>query len=82
MKKITITAIKKAVKSHYGLNELKEVNRTETTITFAKNNSSIIKFEIIGKDKNFIGWTSYGYLNYIVSEWLNEVMKVLEKWLT
>ena len=77
-KKITITAIKKAVQNHYGLNELKEVKRGETEITFARGKSALITFEIIGKEKRYVGWTSEGYTNYIFSEWLNEIMKVVE----
>lgn len=78
MKKITLTAIRKAVKNHYGLNELKEVQKTENTITFVKNTSCIITFEIIGKENNFLCYSLQGYANYIVCEWLTEVVKYLE----
>ncbi|MBO7731811.1 MAG: hypothetical protein J6S67_04645 [Methanobrevibacter sp.] len=79
MKKITLTAIKKAVNNHYGLNELKEVKRSDTKITFAKGTTSLITFEIIGADRRFVGWYIEGYTSYIVCEWLNDVVKVLEK---
>ena len=78
MKKITLTAIKKAVNSHYGLNELKEVKRSENEITFVKGRTALITFEIIGKERRFVGWSVEGYANYIVCDWLNEVVKVLE----
>lgn len=77
-KKITITAIKKAVQQHYGLNELIKVNQTEKTITFARGSHALIKFEIFGINNEFVGWVVEGYTNYVMAEWLNDILKCLE----
>ena len=78
MKKITLTAIRKAVRNHYGLNELKEVFHDEYSITLAKKHC-LIKFELIGKDKKYLGWSIEGYASYILCDWLNEIVKYLER---
>ena len=79
MKKITLTAIKKAVKSHYVLNDMKEIDRGDSIITFTRGTTALVTFQIFGCNTNYVGWFIEGYTTYILCDWLNEIVKSLEK---
>ena len=82
MKKISMTALIKAVKQNYLLNECKIVERTLKDLVIVYHNKTIIHFEIFGSKHEYIGFDVEGYTNYIVCEELINIMKGLEKWLT